>query len=84
MQDSFPRFPTVGTATGGSGSSKKDHGSSLAGNQHVTPGLLSPVVIGRSPAGGAPLHVDNFTAGHKWTEADGKLHTGTGPSNLPW
>ena len=61
--------------------SKADHGMALDGNQRVWR-PQEPVDVTEhlpySPANGAPEHVAEFTHGHKWSEADGKVHRHSG------
>lgn len=82
-------WPVSGLANARNGSSKSDSYANdtawggLAGNQRVTPGIRDFTDhLGRSPAGGAPLYENEFTHGHKWTEAEGKVHDGVGPNNM--
>lgn len=56
------------------------HGG-LAGNQHVVTNIVRVVThLPYSPAGGSPIHQGEFSAGHRWTEADGKVHETAGPT----
>lgn len=64
---------------------KVDSGSSLAGNQRVSdPEGIYEIEekLPGSPAGGAPLHQDLFTQGHRWTEAPGKVEPTSGKGGI--
>lgn len=82
-------WPVEGLANARNGSSKSDayshttaHGG-LAGNQRVAQHISHFTEhLPWSPAGGTPVHEDEFTAGHRWTEAEGKVHDGVGPGNM--
>lgn len=93
MSDStmFENWPVGGVDAPFTGSSKHDSFShdtadgSLGGNQHVQCNVLRyQTHLPHSGAGGAPLHEGEFGAGHKWTEAEGKVHEGVGPGGLPY
>lgn len=92
MSNSFAQqWPTSEGSDAGTGSSKRDSYShdtasgGLAGNQRVAQRMTHyPEHLRWSPAGGAPTHEGEFTAGHRWTEAEGKVHDGTGPGNGRW
>lgn len=84
MANSFAAFPvrpggTSPSTSTGSSPTKVDSGHSLAGKQ-VVPQTMTDYNkhLPYSPAGGAPTHVPNFSAGLRWTEADGKVHPSAG------
>src|SRR4051812_8868336 len=75
------------TSTAGQGSKRDSYShdtawGGLAGNQHVPTNIVRYTPhLPHSPAGGAPEHVAEFSAGHRWTEAEGKVQMGVGPGN---
>lgn len=80
-----PDTSTAGTGTKKDSFSRDTAWGGLAGNQRVTQTVVNYVpYLPWSHASGAPEHADKFTAGHKWTEAEGKVHDGTGPGNKGW
>lgn len=82
--NSFSAFPIKPGGTGpststGSSPTKADQGNNLAGKQ-VVPHSMTDYNkhLPYSPASGAPTQVSFFDAGHRWTEADGKVHPSAG------
>lgn len=57
----------------------------LAGNQVVKKEIVHGVDhLPHSPAEGFDEQAVQFVAGHRWTETEGKVHDGVGPSNSPF
>lgn len=64
---------------------KVDNDMSLAGNQHISGGIVGVEVhLPYSPAQGVPLHDVAFEEGKDWSKVEGKVHPGHGPANHSW
>lgn len=61
---------------------KVDSDMSLAGQQRITGGIVGVEChLPYSPAEGFPLHDQAFEEGEDWSQVQGFIHPGTGPSN---
>jgi hypothetical protein len=88
VNDSQTIIHDTGTAGEGTKRDQWSHDTAsggLAGNQVVKREVVHYTEhLPYSPAEGFGEQKMQFAAGHRWTEAEGKVHDGVGPQNSPF